>query len=80
MIQKNKILITGGGAYNQTLINAIKMKVNSEIIIPDKKIVDFKEAMIFAYMGLLRSKGEVNCLKSVTGALKDHSSGKIFKN
>ena len=77
---KNKILITGGGAYNQTLINAIKMKVNSEIIIPDKKIVDFKEAMIFAYMGLLRSKGEVNCLKSVTGALKDHSSGKIFKN
>ena len=77
---KNKILVTGGGAYNKTLINAIKMKVNSEIIIPDKKIVDFKEAMIFAYMGLLRSKGEVNCLKSVTGAIKNHSSGKVFKN
>ena len=77
---KNKILITGGGAYNQTLINAIKIKVKSEIIIPEKKIIDFKEAMIFAYMGLLRSKGEVNCLKSVTGALKDHSSGKVFKN
>ena len=36
--------------------------------------------MIFAYMGLLKSKGKNNCLKSVTGAIKDHSSGRIFKN
>ena len=31
-------------------------------------------------MGLLRFKNKVNCLKTVTGASKDHSSGKIFKN
>ena len=77
---KNKMLITGGGTYNKTLIDSIKRKVKCELVVPEKKIIDFKEAMIFAYMGLLRSKGKNNCLKSVTGAIKDHSSGRIFKN
>tara|TARA_B100000780_G_scaffold138673_1_gene97032 strand:+ start:3599 stop:4663 length:1065 start_codon:yes stop_codon:yes gene_type:complete len=77
---KNKILVTGGGAYNKTLINTIKIKVNSKLVIPRNKIIDYKEAIIFAYMGLLKSKEKINCLKSVTGAIKDHSSGKIFKN
>ena len=77
---KNKMLITGGGTYNKTLIDSIKRKVKCELVVPEKKIIDFKEAMIFAYMGLLKSKGKNNCLKSVTGAIKDHSSGRIFKN
>ena len=77
---KNKMLITGGGTYNKTLIDSIKRKVKCELVVPEKKIIDFKEAMIFAYMGLLKSKGKINCLKSVTGAIKDHSSGKVFKN
>ncbi|MBT5857665.1 MAG: anhydro-N-acetylmuramic acid kinase, partial [Flavobacteriaceae bacterium] len=47
---------------------------------PDSQIIDYKEALIFAYMGLLKSKEKINCLKSVTGAIKDHSSGKIFRN
>ena len=77
---KEKILITGGGVYNKTLIDSIKNKLKTKLIIPKKEIVDFKEALIFAYMGLLRVKGKINCLKSVTGATKDHSSGRIFKN
>jgi len=77
---KNKILVTGGGTYNKTLIDSIKRKIKHELVVPEKKLIDFKEAMIFAYMGLLKSEGKINCLKSVTGALKDHSSGKIFKN
>ena len=77
---KNKMLITGGGTYNKTLIDSIKIKVKCELVLPEKKIIDFKEAMIFAYMGLLKSEGKINCLKSVTGAIKDHSSGKVFKN
>ena len=77
---KNKMLITGGGTYNKTLIDSIKRKVKCELVVPEKKIIDFKEAMIFAYMGLLKSKGKINCLKSVTGAIKNHSSGKVFKN
>ena len=77
---KNKMLITGGGTYNKTLIDSIKRKVKCELVVPEKKIIDFKEAMIFAYMGLLKSEGKINCLKSVTGAIKNHSSGKVFKN
>ena len=77
---KNKMLITGGGTYNKTLIDSIKIKVKCELVLPEKKIIDFKEAMIFAYMGLLKSEGKINCLKSVTGAIKDHSTGKVFKN
>ena len=72
--------MTGGGTYNNTLIEAIKIKVKSKVIIPDSQIIDYKEALIFAYLGLLKSKEKVNCLKSVTGAIKDHSSGRIFKN
>ena len=75
-----RILVTGGGTYNNTLIEAIKIKVKSKVIIPDSQIIDYKEALIFAYLGLLKSKEKVNCLKSVTGAIKDHSSGRIFKN
>ena len=74
-----RILVTGGGTYNNTLIETIKTKVKSKIIIPDSQIIDYKEALIFAYLGLLKSKEKINCLKSVTGAIKDHSSGKIFK-
>ena len=41
-------------------------------------IVDYKEALIFAFMGKLRLQNKINCLKTVTGAKKDHSSGTIF--
>lgn len=72
------LLITGGGAYNDFLISRIKSFSNSEIIIPSKQIIEYKEALIFALLGVLKIKNEVNCLSSVTGAFKDHSSGKIF--
>jgi len=76
----DRILISGGGTYNNTLIDSIKTKVKSKVIVPDSQIIDYKEALIFAYIGLLKSKEKINCLKSVTGAIKDHSSGKIFRN
>ena len=76
----DRILISGGGTYNNTLIDSIKIKVKSKVIVPNSQIIDYKEALIFAYMGLLKSKEKINCLKSVTGAIKDHSSGKIFRN
>ena len=72
-----KILITGGGAYNQFLIDAISMETKNEIVIPDKVIVDFKEALIFAFMGVLRDLGEFNCLASATGASSDSCTGVI---
>ena len=72
------ILITGGGAKNIFLIDQIKRKLKCSVIIPDEIIVDYKEALIFAFMGKLRIQNKINCLKSVTGAKMDHSSGYIF--
>lgn len=71
------ILVTGGGAHNVFLIELIRNKLTNEAIIPDSNTVDFKEALIFAFLGLLRSLGIHNCLSSVTGSLKDHTGGII---
>lgn len=74
-----KLLITGGGAYNDFLIEAIQTHLpEMELIIPDKKILEYKEALIFALLGVLKLRGEINVLSSVTGAKKDHSSGEIY--
>ncbi len=75
---QNNVLITGGGAYNQYLIERIKNLTNSEITIPDPKIIEYKEALIFSFLGLLRVLKINNCYSSVTGSRKDHCSGKIF--
>lgn len=75
--QFHKVLFTGGGTYNQFLIEKIKSKTNTEIIIPKKQIIDFKEALIFAFMGVLRLNNETNVLASATGSSHNHSSGII---
>ena len=72
------VLITGGGAYNTFLIDRLKEKTKNQIHIPNSDLVEFKEAIIFGFLGILKLRNEVNCLKSVTGASKNHSSGKIF--
>jgi len=74
----DKVLVTGGGAYNDYLIDIIRSKTESEIIIPSKNIIEFKEALIFAFLGVLRYLNINNCYSSVTGASKDHCSGNFF--
>lgn len=69
------VLFTGGGAYNAYLLEIIKTQTNAELIIPEKEIVEFKEALIFAFMGILRLKNEVNVLASATGSSHNHCSG-----
>jgi anhydro-N-acetylmuramic acid kinase len=74
-----KILITGGGAYNDFLIERIQYYLpEMEIVIPSAKILEFKEALIFAILGILKLRDEINVLSSVTGAKRDHSSGEIY--
>jgi len=70
-------LITGGGAFNDFLIYQIAQKVKAKLIFPSKNIIMFKEAVIFAFLGLLRVRNEINCLSEITGASKNHSSGDI---
>ena len=72
------VLFTGGGAHNTFLIQAIQKKSRVKIEVPTPRLVNFKEALIFAFLGLLRLRGTVNCLASVTGAEQDHSTGKIY--
>ncbi len=77
--EQGKMLVTGGGAFNSFLIERIKSYTNAEIIIPSNEIVNFKEALIFAFLGVLKITGQNNCLSSVTGAKHDHSSGVVFQ-
>ncbi|MFH0864570.1 MAG: anhydro-N-acetylmuramic acid kinase [Bacteroidota bacterium] len=76
--KKGKVLVTGGGAFNKYLISGIPKFSSHEIIIPEKMTVEYKEALIFAFLGLLRMNNQVNCLASVTGAGRDHSSGAVY--
>lgn len=76
--KKTSIFLTGGGAKNTFLVNRLTDMIASKIVIPSDEIIDYKEALIFALLGLLRSQNRVNCLSTVTGAKKDHSSGVIF--
>ena len=71
------VLVTGGGAHNLYLIDLIQTKTSCSIDVPDPQTIDFKEALIFAFLGLKRIRNEINVLSSVTGASKDSSSGVI---
>ena len=79
-IPGSSVLVTGGGAYNSFLLQQIKAQINVFLAVPSKPLIEFKEALIFGLLGVLKLRGEVNCLSSVTGASKDHSSGVVFLN
>ncbi len=73
-----KMLITGGGAFNSFLVGRISFHSRQEIIVPEPLIINFKEALIFAFLGVLRLTGQPNCLRSVTGALRDNIGGTVY--
>ena len=78
--EDSSILLSGGGTFNTFLIERMKDLSKCNFTIPSQEIIDFKEALIFAFLGVLKLRNEVNCLSSVTGAKYDHSSGKVFLN
>ena len=77
LLTDKEALFSGGGVFNTYLLSRIKFYSKSKIIIPDKLSIEFKEALIFAFLGVLRVRGEVNCLQSVTGAIKDNCGGEV---
>lgn len=77
--KKGKILITGGGANNSFLISILCEKLASyQIIIPSENVINFKEALVFALLGVLKMENKINTLRSVTGAKRDSSAGVVF--
>jgi len=77
MNEKN-ILATGGGAKNNFLIDLINKKSNNNVVIPEDTLIDYKEAIIFGFLGVLKILDINNCYSSVTGSSRDHCSGDIF--
>lgn len=77
--QAGRMLITGGGAFNGFLVENIRQacpQVCCEA--DDAMLIEYKEALIFAFLGLLRLQNRVNCLRSVTGAAVDNVGGCVF--
>lgn len=77
---KPRVLVTGGGAKNKFLMETIRKEADKKIefVIPDIQLVDFKEALLFAFLGVLRYTNKINTLRAVTGARFDSVGGIIY--
>lgn len=77
-----RLLATGGGVYNSFLMNRIAAHLSNwyetEIIVPENRVVEFKEALLMALMGAFRLAGIPNCLAEVTGARRDSIGGAVY--
>lgn len=74
----NDVLITGGGAHNTFLVDALKKYYKGKIAIPDAITINYKEALIFALLGHLRLTEKINTLSSVTGAKQNSIGGAVY--
>lgn len=77
-----RMLVTGGGAFNLFLVKTLKEKamteLDLEIVLPEKNIIDFKEAILMVLLGVLRMENLPNCFASVTGAKRDTVGGAVY--
>jgi anhydro-N-acetylmuramic acid kinase len=76
-----RLLATGGGAHNGFLIARLRTLLEPlqvELVVPDDKLIDYKEALVMALIGVLRWRDEKNILSSVTGASRDSVGGAVW--
>ena len=79
-IKSGKVLLTGGGAFNLYLVERMRnLAPQCEYFVPDSMTINYKEALIFAFLGALYSMNMPNCLSSVTGATRDNIGGALYK-
>jgi anhydro-N-acetylmuramic acid kinase len=77
----DKMLVTGGGAFNTFLIEKIQhhlMIKRIDVDMPDADLIEYKEALIMALIGVLRWREEINVLSSVTGASRNSVGGALW--
>ncbi|MEM9023499.1 MAG: anhydro-N-acetylmuramic acid kinase [Bacteroidota bacterium] len=77
-LDNGRMLVTGGGVHNAFLIDRIRAFCALEVEVPEPRLTDFKEALIFALLGVLRMQGKNNVLSTVTGASRDHCAGAFY--
>ena len=80
-VQNQKILVTGGGAFNQFVIDQLRKELSPfdiEVVVPEEDIVKYKEALVMALIGVLRWRQEYNVFSSVTGALRNSIGGAVW--
>jgi len=78
--QLRNVLVTGGGAFNKHLITRLQHFYKGEVVIPDSNTIQYKEALVFAFLGHLRLNHQINTLKAVTGAKSDSIGGAVYWN
>lgn len=72
----DRVLVTGGGAYNSTLMKELEQRIHLEI--PNSDIVEFKEAIAFAYLGYCRINGLPGNVPNATGASREALLGCLY--
>lgn len=77
-LKGKRMLVTGGGTLNDFLMSRIKAETSVDIVVPDVQLIDFKEALVFAFLGVLRIRNEENILRSVTGASRNSIGGALY--
>lgn len=76
-----RLLVTGGGALNTFMVNRLQQSLADlqiEVVIPERIIIEYKEALIMALIGVLRWREEYNVLSSVTGATRNSIGGAVW--
>lgn len=73
-----RLFVTGGGAFNTFLMDQLG-KRDLELIVPSSDEINFKEALIFAFLGVRHLEGKYNCLSSVTGASRNVCGGTLHR-
>ena len=80
-IANKQVFITGGGAFNAFLVNELQQALQPlgyHVEVPSAEVVNYKEALIMALLGLLRWREENTVLQSVTGASRSSIGGAVW--
>ena len=73
-----RVFITGGGVFNKTLISHIRTHTDAEVVVPDDMMINYKESLAFALLGILRVQNKTNVYKVATGASENTVSGSLY--